>query len=173
MPPICPAHMPCATPSSSTNTNTLPPPEQPLSHWLRLALVRFEARVWALMAHHPAVPLGLAHLAARGQVGAAHVHIARHLPPEGLRLTDLAQRAGMRKQAMAALVKQCEAWGMVARESHPSDARAQRLVLTAIGLAWRSAYLDACAQAQAELQAAISPEVATVVTLGLEAYCSQ
>ena len=67
-----------------------------LGHWLRLALERFDARVMALMARHTAVPLGLANLVAREQVGAAHIHITRHLPQEGARLTELAQRAGMR-----------------------------------------------------------------------------
>ena len=97
-----------------------------MGHWLRLALQRFDARVLALMTHHADMPLGLANLVARGQVGAAHIHITRHLATDGSRLTDLAQRAGMSKQAMAALVAQCEAWGMVERAADPADARAQR-----------------------------------------------
>ena len=141
-----------------------------LGHWLRLALERFDSRVMALMAHHPGVPLGLANLAARGQVGAAHIHITRHLPQGGARLTALAQAAGMSKQAMGTLVTQCEAWGMVNREDDPLDARAKRVVFTATGLAWLTAYQDAVAQAEAEMRAAVSPEVATVVALGLEAY---
>jgi len=141
-----------------------------LGHWLRLALERFDGRVMELMAHHPGVPLGLSNLAARGQVGAAHIHITRHLPEEGMRLTALAQAAGMSKQAMGTLVNQCEAWGMVVREEDPLDARAKRVVFTATGLAWLTAYQDAVAQAEAELRDAVSPEVATVIALGLEAY---
>lgn len=144
-----------------------------LGHWLRLALQRFDTRVMELMAHHPGVPLGLANLAARGQVGAAHIHITRHLPPNGLRLTDLAQRAGMSKQAMGALVNQCEAWGMVTRERDPTDARARRVQFTATGLAWLGAYQDAAAQTGAEMQSAVGTEVATVIAIGLEAYCGQ
>jgi DNA-binding MarR family transcriptional regulator len=142
-------------------------------HWLRLALERFDARVLELMAQHPGVPLGLSNLAARGQVGAAHIHITRHLAEEGARLTDLAQRAGMTKQAMGTLVNQCEAWGLVTREDDPADARARRVVFTATGEAWLGAHRDAVAQATEEMRQAISPEVTTVVTLGLEAYCSQ
>ena len=144
-----------------------------LGHWLRLALARFDARVLELMANHPAVPLGLSNLAERGQVGAAHIHITRHLAVEGSRLTDLAQRAGMTKQAMGTLVNQCEAWGMVRREDDPADARARRVQFTATGLAWLGAYQDAVAQAEDELRAATSPEVATVVVIGLEAYSGQ
>ena len=142
-----------------------------VGHWLRLALERFDARVLDLVARNPAVPLGLSNLAARAQVGAAHIHITRHLPPEGARLTALAQRAGMTKQAMAALVTQCEAWGMVQREGDPRDGRARRIVFTASGLAWLQAYQAAADQAQAELAEAVGDEVATVVALGLEAYC--
>ncbi|MFM7005174.1 MAG: MarR family transcriptional regulator, partial [Limnohabitans sp.] len=53
--------------------------------------------------------------------------ITRHLEVGGTRLTDLAQRAGMTKQAMGTLVDQCEAWGMVRRENDPTDARARRV----------------------------------------------
>ena len=75
-----------------------------LTHLGRLmghALRRFDARVLQLMARNVEVPLALSNLAARDQVSAAHVHITRHLSLAGDRLTDLAQRAGMTKQAMA------------------------------------------------------------------------
>lgn len=156
-----------------------PPSDNPnwrqthIGHWLRLALQQFDARVLVLMARHPAVPLGLSNLAQRGQVGAAHVHITRHLAPEGSRLTELAQRAGMSKQAMGTLVDQCAAWGMVTREPDPGDARARKVCFTGTGLAWLGAYRDAVAQAESELRQAVGDEVATVVTLGLEAYCGQ
>ena len=143
-----------------------------LGHWLRLALNRFDARVLTLMARHPGVPLGLSNLAERGQIGAAHIHITRHLDLEGSRLTELAQRAGMTKQAMGTLVTQCEAWGMVDRVGDPADARARCIKFTATGLAWLSAYQDAVAQAEGELRQAVSSEVATVIALGLEAYNS-
>lgn len=144
-----------------------------MGHWLRLALERFDARVLALMAHHPGVPLGLANLVTRGQVGAAHIHITRHLSAQGSRLTDLAHSAGMTKQAMSTLVKQCEAWGMVARTPDPMDARAQQLQFTAVGLAWLDAYREAVEQAELELREAVGEEVATVLAIGLEAYSGQ
>jgi DNA-binding MarR family transcriptional regulator len=141
-----------------------------IGHWLRLALERFDARVLEIMAHHPAVPLGLSNLAARDQIGAAHIHITRHLPDEGARLTDLAARAGMTKQAMATLITQCEAWGMVQRTTHPGDGRARQIRFTATGLAWLHAYRDAVAKAQDEMCASVGTEVTTVISLGLEAY---
>jgi DNA-binding MarR family transcriptional regulator len=141
-------------------------------HWLRMALERFDARVLQLMAHHPTVPLGLSNLAARGQVSAAHIHITRHLAQNGARLTELARSAGMTKQAMGALVNQCEAWAMVERTRDPHDARARQVRFTATGLAWLNAYRECVVQAEAEMQAAIGDQVSTVIALGLEAYCS-
>ena len=90
-----------------------------LGRLLGEALRRFDARVLALMAHAVEVPLALSHLAARDQVGAAHIHITRHLALEGSRLTDLASRAGISKQAMGDLVDQCAAWDLVRREPDP------------------------------------------------------
>lgn len=143
-----------------------------LGHWLHLAQQRFDARVMALMTTHPGVPLGLANLAGRGQVGAAHMHITRHLTADGLRLTELARRAGMTKQAMGTLVTQCEAWGMVTREHDPRDGRARQVRFTAVGLAWVRAFDDATAQAEEELRQAVGTEVATVIAIGLEAYAA-
>ena len=144
-----------------------------LGHWLRLGLERFDARVLALMAQHPSVSLGLSNLAGRGQLTAAHWQVTRHLPPEGARLTELALRAGMSKQAMGTLVNQCDAWGLVQREADGLDARARRVCFTATGRAWLAAYRDSVAQAEEELRNAIGAEVATVVALGLEAYAAQ
>ena len=144
-----------------------------LTHLGRLmghALRRFDARVLQLMARNVEVPLALSNLAARDQVSAAHVHITRHLSLAGDRLTDLAQRAGMSKQAMADLVDQCAAWGLVERQPDPHDARARRVCFTPTGLAWLQAFRDAVAQAEAEFRAEVGDDVATVVSIGLEAY---
>ena len=134
------------------------------------ALRRFDARVLQLMARNVEVPLALSNLAARDQVTAAHVHITRHLALSGDRLTDLAQRAGMTKQAMANLVDQCEAWGLVTRAADALDARARRVCFTPTGLAWLQAFRDAVAQAEAEFRDEVGLDVATVVAIGLEAY---
>lgn len=143
-----------------------------LGHWLHQALQRFDARVLSLMARNVEVPLSLSNLAARGSLSASHVHITRHLALDGLRLTDLAQRAGMTKQAMGKLVGQCEAWGLVERLEDLRDARARRIVFTPVGLIWLRAFRDAVAQAEDELRMAAGVEVATVIAIGLEAYAS-
>ena len=143
-----------------------------LGRLLGHAMRRFDERVLQLMASNEGVPLALANLAARDQISAAHVHITRHLGMEGARLTDLAQAAGMSKQAMGNLVNQCEAWGLVSKQDDPLDARAKQVCFTADGLAWLQAFKDAVAQAEQEFREAVGAEVATVVALGLEAYAA-
>ncbi|MBY0410342.1 MAG: MarR family winged helix-turn-helix transcriptional regulator [Burkholderiaceae bacterium] len=141
-----------------------------LGRLLGHAMRRFDARVLQLMARNVDVPLALSNLAARDQVGAAHIHLTRHLALGGDRLTDLAQRAGMTKQSMAQLVDQCEAWGLVTREMDPHDARARRVCFTSTGLAWLQGFREAVVQAEAEFRADVGDDVATVVAIGLEAY---
>ena len=145
--------------------------ETHLGRLLGHAMRRFDARVLSLMANNDQVPLALSNLAARDQISAAHIHITRHLSLQGSRLTELAQAAGMSKQAMGNLVNQCEAWGLVKRENDSRDARARRVVFTASGLAWLAAFQMAVAQAEEEFRASVGNEIATVAALGLEAYC--
>ncbi len=153
-------------------------PSLPDEAWRHLHLGRllghaqrkFDARVRSLMAQDDETPLALSNLAARDQVGAAHIHLTPHLSLQGDRITDLAERAGMSKQAMADLVDQCVAWGLVTRESDPHDRRARRVCFTPTGLDWLQAFHDAVAQAEAEFVESVGQDVATVVQIGLEAY---
>lgn len=162
--------------SSPVPTPTAAPADEEnwrLTHLGRLlghALRRFDERVLVLMARNVDVPLALSNLAARAQVGAAHIHITRHLAVGGSRLTDLAHSAGMSKQAMGDLVDQCEAWGLVIREPDPHDKRARVVMFTPSGLHWLQAFRTAVSQAEAEFRQAVGTDVATVVALGLEAY---
>ena len=143
-----------------------------LGYLLGNAMRRFDERVLTLMAHNVDVPLALANLAAKAQISAAHIHITRHLARDGSRLTELAQSAGMSKQAMGDLVSQCEAWGLVTREPDPLDARARRVCFTPTGLAWLQAFKDAVAQAEDEFRAEVGAEITTVIMIGLEAYAN-
>jgi DNA-binding MarR family transcriptional regulator len=143
-----------------------------LGRLLGHAMRRFDERVLTLMAHDVDVPLALSNLAARQQVSAAHIHITRHLARNGSRLTELAERAGMSKQAMGTLVDQCEAWGLVTRGLDPLDARARQVRFTADGLAWLEAFRRAVAQAEREFREGVGDEIATVLTIGLEAYAA-
>ena len=64
---------------------------------------------------------------ARPPVRAAHTALFPHLDFAGIRLTDLAARVGVSKQAVGQLVDDLAAHGMVERVSDPDDKRARRI----------------------------------------------
>jgi DNA-binding MarR family transcriptional regulator len=64
---------------------------------------------------------------ARPPVRAAHTALFPHLDFEGVRLTDLASRVGVTKQAIGPLVDDLTALGMVERIADPADKRAKRI----------------------------------------------
>jgi DNA-binding MarR family transcriptional regulator len=63
----------------------------------------------------------------------AHAHVFANIRPRGMRLTDLAARAGMTRPSMAELVDELEAQGLLERLPDPADNRAKLIVLTAAG----------------------------------------
>jgi DNA-binding MarR family transcriptional regulator len=68
-----------------------------------------------------------------GDVRPAHFTVFQHLPPEGMRLTDLAEAALLTKQSMGYLVDDLEALGYVERVPEPGDRRAKLVRLTSRG----------------------------------------
>jgi DNA-binding MarR family transcriptional regulator len=64
---------------------------------------------------------------ARPPVREAHTALFPHLDFEGIRLTDLAARVGVTKQAVGQLVDDLVRLGMVERVADPSDKRAKRV----------------------------------------------
>lgn len=63
----------------------------------------------------------------------ADTQVVRYLDPEGTRITALAERARMSKQAMSELVRRVERQGYVERRDDPEDGRAKRVHLTDTG----------------------------------------
>jgi DNA-binding MarR family transcriptional regulator len=76
----------------------------------------------------------------------------------------------MTKQAMANLVDQCGAWGLIERQPDPLDGRARRVVFTSTGKHWLAAFERAVAQAEAEFRQQVGDDVTAVVAIGLETY---
>ncbi|WP_394838141.1 MarR family transcriptional regulator [Pendulispora rubella] len=58
-------------------------------------------------------------------VRVAHTALFPHIDLEGTRLTDIAKRLGVTKQAVGQLVDELEAMGMLERVPDPADARAK------------------------------------------------
>jgi DNA-binding MarR family transcriptional regulator len=68
-----------------------------------------------------------------GDLRPAHFTVFQHMPPEGVRLTELADAALMTKQSMGYLVDDLEALGYVERVPDPADRRAKLIRLTPRG----------------------------------------
>ncbi len=79
---------------------------------------------------------GLEGFSAAGHAGLqpAHQAVLTHLRVSGARLTELARRASMSKQAMGQLVDEVERLGYVERVSDPGDRRAKIVRFTQAGL---------------------------------------
>jgi DNA-binding MarR family transcriptional regulator len=63
----------------------------------------------------------------------AHTRLLPHVDFEGTRLTTLAERMGVTKQAAGQLVEELESLGLLLREADPQDGRAKRVRFTAKG----------------------------------------
>lgn len=126
---------------------------------LNNAVRRFEARVLALMSEK-----------GHAETRISHVSLTRNLDIDGTRLTELARRAGMSKQAMGELVDQCAALGLVDRVDDPDDRRARLVVFTAAGLAWLEAFRTAVDLAEAEMRTELGKETMDAIGRGLAVY---
>ena len=163
--------------------STPEPNEMHLGRLLGNALRRFDARVLELMAQDMELPLKWSNYLSRGVVTAAQVHMVRHLPERGARLKDLAQSAGLTKQAMKSLMDQCEAMGLIRRDGRREmflgeqervqrDGREKWICYTEMGLVWRAAFYRAVAAAEQECERELGSAVVTVMRIGAEAYGS-
>jgi DNA-binding MarR family transcriptional regulator len=126
---------------------------------LNNAVRRFEARVLELMCER-----------GHAQTRIAHVSLTRNLDVEGTRLTELARRASMSKQAMGELVDQCMELGLVDRVADPRDGRARIVRFTRAGLVWLEAFRDAVDAAEREMRAELGKAAMDTVLKALAAY---
>ena len=126
---------------------------------LNSAVRRFEARVLELMSASGHVETRI-----------AHVNVTRNLDVDGTRLTELARRASMSKQAMGELVDQCVDLGLVDRIVDPSDGRARIITFTAAGLTWLDAFRDAVDVAEQEMRAELGKATMDAILSGLTIY---
>ncbi|WP_407123519.1 MarR family winged helix-turn-helix transcriptional regulator [Bradyrhizobium sp. STM 3561] len=126
---------------------------------LNNAVRRFEGRVLELMGER-----------GHGETRIAHVSLTRNLDVEGTRLTELARRASMSKQAMGELVDQCAELGLVDRIADPTDRRARIVMFTPAGRKWLDAFRDAVDIAEQEMRAELGKAAMDAILKGLAAY---
>ncbi|MFC9559369.1 MarR family winged helix-turn-helix transcriptional regulator [Agromyces sp. NPDC056965] len=92
-----------------------------------------------------------------GDVHQAHVAVFSALDPEGTRVSTLAARAGISRQAMSALVRTVAAAGYVTTESDPTDQRATIVRLDRRGAEFCRAAVVASAEANARIEQSLGP----------------
>ena len=102
----------------------------------------------------------------------AHLHLPRNLELGGTRLTELARRAEMSKQAMAELVDQCEKMGLVERQPDKSDRRAKIVLFTPRGRRLIELVREAVTIAEQNLRHQIGKERMAHLLAGLALYCN-
>jgi DNA-binding MarR family transcriptional regulator len=126
---------------------------------LNNAVRRFEGRVLELMSEK-----------GHDETRIAHVSLTRNLDVEGTRLTELARRASMSKQAMGELVDQCAELGLVNRIADPTDRRARIVMFTPAGRKWLDAFRDAVDIAEQEMRAELGKATMDAILKGLAVY---
>ena len=89
--------------------------------------------------------------AAGGRLRAAHTQLFPHITSDGIRLTDLADKLGVTKQAIGPLVDDLEREGVVERVDDPHDRRAKRIRWTRKGQRALLHGLGVLAQLETEL----------------------
>ena len=89
--------------------------------------------------------------AAGGRLRAAHTQLFPHITSDGIRLTELADKLGVTKQAIGPLVDDLEREGVVERVDDPDDRRAKRIRWTRKGQRALLHGLGVLAQLEAEL----------------------
>lgn len=129
---------------------------------LNNAIRRFEARVLVVMSEK-----------GHSETRIAHVSLTRNLDIDGTRLTELARRAEMSKQAMGELVEQCAQMGLVERTDDPSDRRARLVTFTPAGIVWLEAFRDAVDLAENEMREELGNVVMDGVLAGLSRYAAE
>lgn len=94
---------------------------------------------------------------ASSSVRLSHTRLLPHLDFEGTRITELAERTGVTKQAVAKMIDELEEEGVVRREPDPSDGRAKLVRLTKRGLAGIHQGLSILDGLEQELEGGLGP----------------
>ncbi|MCB1041756.1 MAG: winged helix-turn-helix transcriptional regulator [Acidobacteria bacterium] len=89
---------------------------------------------------------------------AAHTALFPHIPPEGIRLTQLAGRLGITKQAVFQLVRDLEGMGVLERLQDPSDGRAKLIAFSSTGRTAIASGLSTLRELEQDMAAGIGQE---------------
>ena len=84
-----------------------------------------------------------------------HLALVRSLPVEGLRTTEIAENAGMTKQAVGQLAMELEKLGYVVRLPDPTDGRAKLVRYAPRGLEMAALIPQVLLRAEARIESAV------------------
>jgi len=118
-----------------------------IGRYLHNAARKFDARVLAILSEQGWEDVRL-----------VHITLTRALDFSGTRLTELAKRAAITKQAMGELVDECERIGLVERTADPTDGRAKIVIFTPRGKRFMNAFRQALTTAEDEMTAQLGGE---------------
>lgn len=84
---------------------------------------------------------------------ASHMNLLRHIDVGGTKITEIAERSGLSKQAVGQLLVDCVAAKLVKTVPHPSDRRAKVATFTSRGKAVIEAEREVMERIDGELEA--------------------
>jgi DNA-binding MarR family transcriptional regulator len=96
-----------------------------------------------------------------------------HLPPEGLRPTELARRADITKQAVGQTLSLLEEYGLVEYAPDPTDGRALIVRMTELGVEASRLGLAALADVQQDVEARVGADVVARTFRGLRTILAE
>jgi DNA-binding MarR family transcriptional regulator len=107
-----------------------------------------------------------------GDVRTNHDCVFRYLPPQGIRLAELATQSQLAPQSIVWHVDQLERLGYIERVPDPSDRRAKLIRPTKHGLAYMAAARDALADIEQKWVSALGTKTLTTLRDALQAIQS-
>lgn len=102
-------------------------------------------------------------------VRVAHTTVLPHVDLEGTRLTEIARRLGVSKQAAGQIVDELEAFGMLERVADPNDARAKLIRFSKKGQGAMLEGLQVLGEIEAEMRDVIGEAAMHAMHEGLAA----
>jgi len=97
-----------------------------------------------------------------------HTALISNLDIAGTRISTLAQRAGVSKQAMGQLVADLEERGFIQRAPDPEDKRATLILFTEMGWQFLQDAYQIKLEIEAEYTAVLTPEIMQILRQALE-----
>ncbi len=94
-------------------------------------------------------------VAGHATVRVSHLALMRNMDENGTRITELARRAGMTKQAMGQLVREFQELGYLVLRPDPTDRRAKLATYTVLGQSLAEAAERSTEEVQAEFKKAL------------------